>query len=127
MKTWVLLACMLTLGACGGSAEPAAVEDTLTEAAAYINKNGAAVLPEAMAQATVGATVEGNDTIVIQLANLPTGNATLDSNFARKMLRPKVCEDTSTRALIDAGGKIRFEMKSNTGKEALSAQIARCG
>ncbi len=126
MKNWVLLACTITLSACGGSAEPVAVENSLTEAATYINKNGAAVLPEAMAQATVGATVEGKDTIVIQLANLPTGNATLDSNFARKMLRPKVCEDTNTRALIEAGGKIRFEMKSNTGKEALSAQIARC-
>lgn len=126
MKQLMVAAGALALAGCGALAAPMTLEESMQDAADFFNKNGASFLPKEIEQAKVSARVEDGEIMVIRLENIPTGNATFDANYARKMFRPKLCEQSSSRKIIEQGGKIRVEMRSNIGKELPSVQVARC-
>ena len=126
MNHWIIALSTTTLAGCGAIAAPMTLKESMQDAADFFNVNGASFLPGEIAQAKVSARVEDGDTMVIRLENMPTGHATYDANYARKMLRPKLCDTRSGRNMIEQGGKIRVEMRSNIGKELPPVQIAHC-
>ncbi len=128
MRKFAIVFVALALSGCGGGVPGGAgtLEDSLVDAADFFNTRGDSFLPVEMGGATVSARVEGKDTIVVRMVNIPTGHATFDPNYARKMMRPKLCETSSSRKIIERGGRIWLEMQSNIGKELPSFGVARC-
>ena len=72
------------------------------------------------------ALLEGGDTLVFKLGNMPTGNTTFDPYAMRKSLRPELCDDAGLRELVEQGVKVRFDITSNYGKELPYIQFTRC-
>ena len=106
---------------------PATLEREVEQAAEYINADAHEALASEIGNAKVSAVAEGGDTLVIKLENLPLGNQQMNPTYMRKFMRSSVCDDPSSRRVVEAGGKFRIEMISNTGKASQPVTIAHCG
>ena len=120
-KTTIALGA-LALAACGG---PATKEEAMADAANYFNRYGTDALAGQFKGIKVKSSVQ-EDVLVIRMENFPSGTRTFDPDAVRKLFRPKMCEMSSSREIIDMGGKIRVEIQSNYGKELPSVTVARC-
>jgi hypothetical protein len=127
MKYALLLLALVGMSGCGAvSNQPQTLEAELESAASFFNSVDADMLPDEFGKARMEAEVIGKDVIVIRIVDMPTGHVTIDPAVARKELRPKVCETSNAREIIERGGKIRFEIFSNIGVETTAFQIASC-
>lgn len=122
VKHWGMVSLAATLAACSAGVSTA----DLPTVVRGINAGEADHLFEEMPGVEVSARIDEGNTLVLKARNLPTGNQTYDPNRMRAELRPEVCADGAFRKLIDEGGRLRFEMVSNTGKELPAIQFARC-
>ena len=122
MKKLMMLAGALTLTACGG---PETLEEALQANASHLNRNANALKPAQLKNTKVTASVEG-DVLLIKMTNFPSGTRTFSANAARKLFRQKLCDMSMSRDVLDMGGKIRVELRSNYGKDLPPVQVARC-
>ncbi|MCR2834148.1 hypothetical protein [Parerythrobacter lacustris] len=120
------LAAAIPLAGCGAGVTEDNLASRLEGAAKFLNTDGQAMLADTMDGAKLTATAEGGDTLVMTIENVPTGNEIFDPGTMRKLLRPNVCDEAGNRSVIDAGGKFRIEMISNTGKVQSPVTIANC-
>lgn len=104
----------------------APLDQRLAEAVQRFNDSEARNAPSSPGALTRTAGIEGGDTLVFKLANMPTGTTSFDPNAMRKSLRGEFCEDREMRELLEAGVKVRFDLTSNYGKELPSVKFARC-
>lgn len=112
---WLLAACA-----------DAPLEQRLAESVQRFNESEARNAPSSPGALTRTVHIEGGDTLVFKLDNIPTGNTSFDPNAMRKSLRAEFCEDRAMRELLEAGVKVRFDLTSNYGKELPSVKFARC-
>ena len=122
MRTLTIAVCSLALAGCGG---PETLEEALGNAADFYNSSSNNLQTSQLKNTKIKADVSG-DLLTIRLTNFPSGTRTYDPNALRKLLREKLCEIGSARAIFDMGGKIRIELQSNYGKELPPVQVARC-
>jgi hypothetical protein len=122
MKYAIILVGAVALSACGG---PETKEEALTSAAKFFNGNAGALSSTQFKDIKVSARVE-EDVLIIKMANFPSGTRTFDPNAARKLFRGKICEISKSRDIIEMGGKVRVDIRSNYGKDLPSVQIASC-
>ncbi|MCB2085940.1 MAG: hypothetical protein H6920_05645 [Sphingomonadaceae bacterium] len=126
MRIAITAACAATLSACGPGVTEQNLPEMLEGAANFINTDGQSMMSDEIGNARISARAEGGDTLVMRIENIPTGSYTFDPDAMRKMMRPHVCDQSGNRSVIDAGGKFRIEMISNTGKASPPFTIARC-
>ena len=117
---------VIGLGAMVAACNPSVSKDDLPTIVRGVNAGEADYLFKEMPGVELSARIDEGDTLVLKVENLPTGNQTYDPNLMRKQLRPEICGEGAFRQLIDEGGRLRFEMVSNTGKELPAIQFARC-
>ena len=122
MKRLIIAICTLALAGCG---EPETLDEALGNAAHYFNKNATALQTAALKDTKLSASVT-DEVLTIRMANFPSGTRTFDPNAARKLFREKLCDLNSSRNILDMGGKIRVELRSNYGKDLPPVQVARC-
>ena len=122
MKKLTILAGALALSACGG---PETLEEALQANADHLNRNASSIKPAQLKNTKVKASVEG-DTLLIRMTNFPSGTRTFSADAARKLFREKLCNIGMSRDVLEMGGKIRVELRSNYGKDLPPVQVARC-
>lgn len=122
MKHAIAALAALALAGCGG---PETKEEAMSQAADFFNNNGEALAGAGLKDVKLTAAVEG-DVLVMKMTNFPSGTRTFDENAARKLFRAKLCEMRKSREILELGGKIRVDIRSNYGKELPSVQVARC-
>lgn len=126
MKSIQILALALLLMGCGGLVgEPKSTEARLAAMVERYNEVQASAKTDDQSGAQRHARIEGGNTLVIEITNVPTGNSTFDPNAMRKSLRPEICDDLM-RELLDAGISVRFDLTSNFGKKQPSVHFSRC-
>ena len=123
MKTWVVFAILAVLAACS----PGVSKENLPAVVRAVNNGSADYLFADIPGVKVSARLDPGDTLVLKVANVPTGTRTFDPNAIRKALREVVCNSGSYGRLIEQGGSVRMEFVSNFGKELPAIQFAHCG
>ena len=130
MKKGVVLAALVVAGGCGPILGPGSLEDKLAVAEDYVNRHGTDQMRKQIGpqfgSAKVSSRVDGNDTLVIVIKDLPTGKASWDPFVMRKTLRGDMCAQAVYRELFEAGGKAKLEVTSNIGFQLPSVQVAGC-
>ncbi|MEO1731976.1 MAG: hypothetical protein AAFR64_14740 [Pseudomonadota bacterium] len=125
MKLPAFLALSMLVAGCG-VLQPQSLEERLADAVVEFNESEAASVANGATRTRREARLDGDDTLVIAITNLPTGNSTFDPMAMERSLRPEFCDDAEMRELIEAGIRVRFELTSNFGKELPSVQFNRC-
>lgn len=119
MKKLAIAIGTLALAGCG---EPETLDEALNGAANFFNRNADAFdLKGVKLSANVA-----EDVLTIRMTNFPSGTRTFDPNAARKLFRDKLCDIGKARDILEMGGKIRVELRSNYGKDLPAVQVARC-
>lgn len=128
-KGFVLAVCALA-GGCGPILGPGTLEDKLAVAADYVNSHGTEQMRSQIGaqfgNAKVSSRIDGVDTLVIVIKDLPTGKASWDPFVMRKTLRNDMCAQAVYRELFEAGGKAKLEVTSNIGFQLPNVQVAGC-
>lgn len=119
MKRLMIAVATVALAGCGG---PETLDEALNDAASFFNRNADSLDLKGV---KLSATVEG-DVLTMKMTNFPSGTRTFDPNAARKLFREKLCGIGSAREILDMGGKIRVELRSNYGKDLPAVQVAGC-
>lgn len=122
MKKLMVVVGVVALAGCGG---PETLDEALNDAAGFFNKNAKSLQTPQLKNTKLSASV-ADDVLTIRMTNFPSGTRTFSANAARKLFRAKLCDMSSSREILDMGGKIRVELRSNYGKELPPVQIARC-
>ena len=127
MRLAILAVTSVALASCGqAQAGPDAVKNSIKRAAASFNSQAPDLLGEEFGSTKVSSRIEGEDTLVLRIANAPVGDKSFDPNFVRKMMRPKVCETGEIRDIIDRGGRLKIELVSHIGAEFPPVLFSRC-
>ena len=122
MKNLMMVAGAIALTGCGG---PETLEEALQANADHLNRNASALQTTQLKNTKVSASVEG-DVLLVRMTNFPSGTRTFSANAARKLFRQKLCDIGMSRDVLEMGGKIRVELRSNYGKDLPPVQVARC-
>lgn len=124
MRLLFCLALAGTASAC--STAPDTLEGTLDGAANYFNRNGLGIINEDLNATGMKASVEGDDTLVMRVEGIATGNLTFDPIAMTKVMRGNVCDNSWNRRVFEKGGRLRVEFVSNYGKELPPIFFAKC-
>ena len=108
------------------STAPDTLEGTLDGAANHFNKNGIDIINEELNATGMDASVVGDETLVIRVEGIATGNLTFDPIAMTKVMRENICENVWNRRVFEKGGKLRIELVSNYGKELPPILFAKC-
>ncbi|MEP0189078.1 MAG: hypothetical protein ABJP70_04645 [Erythrobacter sp.] len=124
MRTIISLALAGLIAAC--STAPDTLEGTLDRAANHFNQNGLDIINEELKATGMNVSVEGEDTLVMRVEGIATGNLTFDPIAMTKVMRENICESDWNRRVFEKGGRLRIELVSNYGKELPPILFAKC-
>lgn len=123
MRVICLFAATLAVVACGeGEPLDVLVEDT----ARYYNSQGEDFFADLYPGSKTGASAEGGDTLVVRIENIPSGKRATDPFKWSNGVREGMCASGGMDHLLEAGAKIRVEMRSNMGVELPTTHLASC-
>jgi len=115
----------LLLAACGSQAS-VPVDVLAQKSAERLNSKGEDALAGIYPGSKVRAWVEGENTLVVRIENMPTGTRSVGAFEYNDAVRKRFCKAKNFSKLVSLGVRLRIETRSTIGRELPTSYIASC-